>query len=37
MGGLLQQELNYPEKKKIWRKKIIFPHVYPAETAITVV
>jgi len=33
---LLQQHLNYPEKKKIWRKKLIFPYIRPAETAMTV-
>jgi len=33
---LLQQQLNYPEKKKIWRKKLIFPYVRPTETTMTV-
>jgi len=37
MGGLLQQQLNYPKKKKICRKKLNFSYVRHVETAMTYV
>jgi len=36
MGGLLQQQLNFPKKKKL-AKKIKFPYVRHAEIAMTYV